>query len=344
MMNNEEIYAIIQAKREERNQNKSDDSKRKSQSLSGASLKKYSSVLRSLYTALNSTDPLTAQFFSNHKDKVIELLKDKPPSTRRHIYTALSVFTNDKDFTKLMSSDVRDYKKEIATRERSSSQKKNWMTKKEIYAVLDRLRLVSEEVYAKHASGIALTYEDLEKLQNYLIVLFMSDKHMPIRRSMDWTHFKTSNIDPKEHNYMADDGSALIFNKYKNMYARGQQTLTFANYKRRNMRNQEWDFKSKKGASIIKAALERYIKINPEEWLLYNKHRRQLSPTNFTQRLNRIFGKKVSTNMLRNILKTEEAGKTMNALETSMRNMVAGGSSPEMLLTYVKNLMNNYTT
>ena len=122
-MNNEEIYAIIQAKREERNQNKSDDSKRKSQSLSGASLKKYSSVLRSLYTALNSNDPLTAQFFSNHKDKVIELLKDRPPSTRRHIYTALSVFTNDEDFTKLMSSDVRDYKKQIATRERSSSQK-----------------------------------------------------------------------------------------------------------------------------------------------------------------------------------------------------------------------------
>ena len=79
MMSNEEILAIIQAKREERYQNKSDDSKRKSQSLSGASLKKYSSVLRSLYTALkkNSNDPLTAQFFSNHKDKVIELLFKK---------------------------------------------------------------------------------------------------------------------------------------------------------------------------------------------------------------------------------------------------------------------------
>ena len=110
-----------------------------------------------------------------------------------------------------MSSDVREYKKQIATRERSSSQKKNWMSKKEIYAVLDRLRLVSEEVYAKHASGIALTYEDLEKLQYHLIVLFMSDKHMPIRRSMDWTYFKTSNIDPKEHNYMADDGSPFNF-------------------------------------------------------------------------------------------------------------------------------------
>lgn len=67
----------------------------------------------------------------------------------------------------------------------------------------------------------------------------MSDKHMPICRTMHWTHFRTSNIDPKEHNYMTDDSTALVFNKYKNMYACGPQMLKFDKNKKRNARSQE---------------------------------------------------------------------------------------------------------
>jgi len=342
MSSNDEIYEIIKAKREERNKDLSDTSRRKSQPLSGSSLKKYGSVIRSLYKALAIDEPLTSDYFVKHKEKIRELLAEKPSSSRRHIYTALSVFTNDLDFIRFMSNDVKDYKNVMKSRQLTERQKANWMTKKDILNILDDYKFRANDIYAKHAEGHKLSFTDYETLQNYIILLVMSDKYMPIRRTLDWIAFKTSNINPTEDNYMTDDYTALVFNKYKNMYSQGAQRLTFSNYKKRNSTRQEWDFKTKKGAEIIRDELKKYAEINPEDYLLFNKNYQALSPTNFTNRLNRIFGKKVSTNMLRNILKTEEAGRTMNALETSMRSMVAGGSSPEMLMTYVKNLMKDY--
>ena len=72
---------------------------------------------------------------------------------------------------------------------------------------------------------------DYQTIQNYLLLLFSSDKHLPIRRSLDWIHFKIKDIDIQEDNYMTDE--MLVFNKYKTSKTKGQQRLEFANYKRK---------------------------------------------------------------------------------------------------------------
>jgi len=68
MMSNEEIYKILEEKRDERNKLKPDSSKLKNRTLSGSSLKKYSSVIRSLYAQLQIEEPLkTPTFLKNIK-------------------------------------------------------------------------------------------------------------------------------------------------------------------------------------------------------------------------------------------------------------------------------------
>jgi hypothetical protein len=136
----------------------------------------------------------------------------------------------------------------------------------------------------------------------------------------------------------------LVFNKYKTSKTKGQQRLEFSNYKTKansQTTNPSWDFYTKKGATLIKRELKQWIKINPTDYLFFDKNKNQLNQVNITHKFNKIFEsfeKNVSINMLRNILATSRDGKVLNTIANSKRAMVAGGSSAHMLEVYVKNL------
>lgn len=333
MTTSTEIYDTIKAKREERMKaiNKT------AQDLSNASLKKYTNTINSLYRNMKFSTPLTPELYITEKDAINEFLKDKEPSLRRNIYTALFVYTNDDDYKELMSSDIATYQNQMKERQRSNKQKQNWITRKEIYSKLDELEFQAQIVYEKHSLGQSLTDKDYQDIQDYMLLLLMSDKHFPIRRSLDWTSFKISDINLEEDNYITEDGSAIVFNTYKTSKTKGRQTLTFSKYKFRN--NKDWDFYSKKGAEIISTELQKWIAINPTEHLFFTKMRKQLSSYNITNWFNRIFQKPVSTNMLRVALMTAKNEKILNDLEQATRSLIVGGSSQNLLYTYIKQLM-----
>ena len=136
---------------------------------------------------------------------------------------------------------------------------------------------------------------DYQTIQNYLLLLFSSDKHLPIRRSLDWIHFKIKDIDIQEDNYMTDE--MLVFNKYKTSKTKGQQRLEFSNYKRKAnslTTNPSWDFYTKNGATLIKQELKRWVKINPTDYLFFDKNKNQLNQVNITHKFNKIFDTSIS--------------------------------------------------
>ena len=232
MSTDEDIYEMFREMRKERNAALPDDDKKKNLTLEGSSLKKYTSVIKSLHQAVFSDLPLTATTFTDNLDKVVEYLKDKSPSTRRHQYNTLRVFTNSDKYGLLMAKDNAEYTKLSNDRIRTGIQEKNWISRDDIYATLATLKGKSDEVYVKVKQKLSLYNHDYQHIQNYLLLLLSSDKHLPIRRSHDWIQFKIKEVDIQEDNYMTDE--MLVFNKFKTSKTKGQQRLEFSNYKRKD--------------------------------------------------------------------------------------------------------------
>ena len=338
MASNEEIYEQIRTMRKDfKNDLKADD-KRKSLELEGSSLQKYKSVIKRIYKDLGLSEPLTPELFVKEKDKIIALLSTKPFSTRRHDYTALRVYTNDADYAQKLNEDNVSYRELTEKRERTPKQIENWITRREIYKKLDILKIQRDEAYMKLEQGENLTNSDYQAIQLYLLLLLSSDKYFPIARALDWIAFKVKNIDIEKDNYISDDKTKLVFNTYKTAKSRGQRVLDFSKYKKRN--SSDFHFYSKKSADFIKQEILKWISINPTDFLFFDKNGSQLNQVNITQRLNKIFdNRKISINMLRNILLTDRQQKAIRMLQDAKAIMEGGGSSASMLNTYVKNLM-----
>ena len=74
MSTDEEIYEMFREMRRERNAALPDDDKKKNLTLEGSSLKKYTSVIKSLHQAVFSELPLTATTFTDNLEPLLKLL------------------------------------------------------------------------------------------------------------------------------------------------------------------------------------------------------------------------------------------------------------------------------
>jgi predicted adenine nucleotide alpha hydrolase (AANH) superfamily ATPase len=87
---------------------------------------------------------------------------------------------------------------------------------------------------------------------------------------------------------------------------------------------------------LLKRLLQKWITINPTDYLFFDSNMNPLSSVKITQRLNKIFGKKASINALRHSYLTSKYGdmiKQNNSLAEDMKEM---GSSMNMATTYIK--------
>jgi hypothetical protein len=150
------------------------------------------------------------------------------------------------------------------------------------------------------------------KIQDFVILSLFT--LIPPRRSLDYVEFKINNIDTNKDNYIK--GNSLVFNTYKTSTQKGQQTI--------------------KIPKELKSLLNKYIKLisDKSDYLLFNNKIEQLSIPNFTLRLNKIFGKKVSVNMLRHIYLSEKHADNLKEMKDDFAKM---GSSLKQSNTYIKN-------
>ena len=284
--------------------------KSKKPSLSQSSITTYSSILKNLYKRVFGSNDIDMDKF-NQTEKVLEFLKDIPPNKRKTILSSLVIITDKKAYRDLMLEDVRDYNKEIHKQEKTDEQKESWVNTNQVKDILNELKNNSELIYKKKNISV----NDLQEIQSFIIMSLLGGVYIPPRRSKDFVDFKIKNINKESDNFL--EKNKMFFNSYKTAKTYGQQVVDIP--------------------LQLKNILNKWIKINPTEYLLFDTNMNQLSSVKLNQRLNKIFGeKKVGVNQLRHTYLTDKYGHTINQKEEINNTMSNMGSSLDMLDTYVK--------
>ena len=284
--------------------------KSKREGLADSSITTYSSILKSLYKKIWGEEKMDFEKFREHKT-ILDSLKDMPPNKRKTILSALFIITEIPQYRSLMMEDSNAYAKEIAQNKKTETQEENWVEPAEIEAVLNKLEKDASAIYKKQTK----TPQDLQEVQNYIIMALLSGKYIPTRRSKDYTDFKIKNA-TEEDNYI-EGKKNLVFNSYKTAKTYGRQTLTLP--------------------VKLKNILNKWIAINPTDYLLFDVNMNPLTNVKLNQRINKIFdGKKVSTNNLRHTNITEALGDHKTSKKKAEKLMSDMGSSFNMVDTYYK--------
>jgi integrase len=270
--------------------------KEKKPTLSDNSIKTYSSILR----ALNVNNDV-----NENTKKYIDELKDKNISTRKTALSALYILSNNKAYKDEMLKVINIYNDEIDKQSKTDKQKENWVNQDVITELYNKMKSSINEMYK---------IKDYQKIQDYIIICLMSGIFINPRRLKDYCDFKIKNINKSNDNYLLR--KKLYFNSYKGSDKKGLQVVPISNE--------------------LNDILKKWIKVNPTDYLLYNEKGGKLSNVVLNQRLNRIFEKKVSVNILRHSFLTDKHKSTLennNILSDDMKMM---GSSILQAKLYIK--------
>lgn len=282
----------------------------KRSTLSKSSITTYASILKNLYKKVFKDDDMDLGKFDN-AEPVLTFLKDMPPNRRKTILSALVIITDKKAYRDLMAEDVRDYNKDIHKQEKTPQQEASWVETNQVKEVCDELKKVADLLYKKKQ----LSSTDLQQIQNYIIMCVLGGCYISPRRSKDYVDFKIRNIDKQKDNYL--DKGKFIFNSYKTAKTYGTQTVDIP--------------------TQLRNIINKWIKVNPTDYLLFDANGGKLSAVKLNQRINKIFdGRKVSVNQLRHTFLTDKFGDTIQKKKEVAETMEDMGSSSSMLDTYVK--------
>lgn len=277
--------------------------------LSDGSLKTYTSILKSLHKRIFGGDIQKDDF--NDTDKILTHLDEMPPNKRKTILSALVVISGKPDYRKEMLQDIKEYSNDAKEMKKTDSQEANWVSKEDIMELYNQHKQDALSCYKKSK----LNMNDLQTIQNYIILCLLGGVFIAPRRSLDYTEFKIKNINKDDDNYL--DKNELVFNKYK--------TAKFYNEQRVSIPKE------------LKSILTKWVKTNNSDYLLYDSNGSKLTSVKLNQRLNKIFGKNCSVNILRHTYLTDRFGdeiersKKMSSIAEDM-----GTSSAQVIGTYIK--------
>ena len=274
--------------------------------LNASSLKTYVSILFNLHKKLEATDESLEWF--NDDTKILEYLKEKTPQTRKTILSALFVLTGNSEYQSLMLSDCKHTNELYKSQKKSQKEEENWMSSAEIKEIYDNL---FEQVNAMFQKKLLSNYSTIN---NFILLGALGGvSGLPPRRSKDFTEMKIKNYTSEDNYYK---GGKFYFNIYKTAKEYGQQVI---------------DVKEK--APEFYKILNKWVKINPTEYLLFSSNEQKLTSPQVTRMLNKLFSKSVSTDMLRHIYLTDKYGKIQDEMEQESRDMA---HSTEMQKMYIK--------
>jgi len=277
--------------------------------ISKSSIKTYSSILRNLYKKVFDSDKINFDDFEKSKE-ILDHLKTLEPNKRKTILSALVVITDNKDYRTQMLDDIKDYNKEQAKQEKNETQEQSWVSQDEVNLIFKELEKNAKLLYKKSS----LSNSDLQEIQSYIIMALLSGVFIPPRRSKDYVDFKIKNVDKSKDNYI--EKNKLIFNSYKTAKTYGQQTIDIP--------------------PGLNAILKKWVKVNPTDYLLFDSSLKPLSNVKLNQRINKLFGKKVSVNQLRHTFLSDKYGDLINKKGELAKDFKDMGSSMIQESTYIK--------
>jgi hypothetical protein len=272
--------------------------------LSDSSIKTYTSLLQTVYNNIFKKDKINMTDFKNI-DKILNHLKNIKPVTRKTILSALYVLTKNDDYKINMLEDIKENDIIQEKQEKTETQKNNWLE-------TDKLNETLEEL--KNKALHAYKTKDYQTIQQYILIALLSGKYIPPRRAKDYTEFKIKNI-TSDDNYIK--GNKLYFNNYKGSDKKGTQIIEIP--------------------LELKRILTKWIKLNPNDYLFFDTHNNKLSNVTLNQRLNKIFGSKISVNAMRHTFLTDKHKDTIKNIDELKKDMHYMGSSILQSKVYIKN-------
>jgi integrase len=283
--------------------------KEKRPQLSESSLTTYHSILKNLHKNVFGGDMDVKDF--SKTEPILKYLKEAPSSRRKTILSALVIITDKKEYRDLMLEDIKQYNKDTSTQEKTDKQRENWIETAEVKQLWEQMKSNVDLLYKKSS----LSSNDLQTIQNFIIVSLLGGVFVPPRRSKDLVDWKVANLDRSKDNYL--DKNTIHFNSYKTSKTYGEQTMVIP--------------------IQLKNILNKWIKFNPTDYLLFDSNRNPLTSVKLNQRLNKIFaGKKVGVNQLRKTYLTGKYAETAKQQKEMAADLGAMGSSSAQEAHYVK--------
>jgi integrase len=241
--------------------------------ISESSVNTYASILKNLYKNVFKSEDIDLKKFENTAP-IISYLKDLEPRKRKTILASLVVITDNKRYRDQMLKDIEEYRADESTQMKSDKQNDSWLEKSEISDIFNDMTTNVNILYKKKS----LTMPDLQDIQNYIILCVLSGIFIPPRRSKDYVDFKIRDIDREKDNYI--DKKVMVFNSYKTAKTYQRQEIPIP-------------------PELLKI-LNKWIKVNPTDYLLFDSNMNPLTSVKLNQRLDKLFGgKKVGVNSLR---------------------------------------------
>ena len=278
--------------------------------MSKQSVNTYASILKNLYIRVFGDDNIDINNFSKSKD-ILNDLKTISPNKRKTVLSALVIITDIPEYRNQMLKDIDTYTEDQHKQEKSEKQQDSWVDGDEIKMIYDKLAKEAKLLYKKES----LTMSDLQTIQNYVILSLLGGIYIPPRRSKDYVDFKIHDIDKGHDNYMLKEH--FIFNSYKTAKTYGRQMVAIP--------------------KELKTLMNKWIKVNPTNYLLFDSNKNRLSNVKLNQRLNKLFDhKKVGVNQLRHTFlsdKYQESIETNNKMADDLAKM---GSSMIQEKVYIK--------
>ena len=268
--------------------------------LSTSSLKTYSSVLRNLQKNMDGNDD-GLDWFSRKDQDILDYLKNKTPQTKKTTLSALFVLTKKQSFKDVMMQVMKSVNETNKEQKMNEKQKENWISVKEIQDIYDAFLVKIKSML----SNKSILNESI--MMEFLLVSFLGGvSGLSPRRSQDFTELKIRNYDTKKDNFFK--AGKFYFNVYKTAKTYGLQVIDVP-----------------KDLNII---LKKWIKINTNDYILYSTNGNKLTSPQITRILNKVFGKNVSTSMLRHIYLTDTyknipALSQMQQLATNMSHSIS---------------------
>jgi len=277
--------------------------------ISQSSVNTYNSILKNLYKNVFKNEDYDLKKFES-TGPILSYLKDLEPNKRKTILASLVVITDNKRYRDQMMKDIEEYKVNESNQVKNDKQTDSWVETSEIEALNNALQENSNTLYKKKT----LTMADLQDIQNCIIMCVLSGRYIPPRRSKDYVDFKIKNIDKDKDNYI--EKKNMVFNSYKTAKTYQRQEIPIP-------------------PELLKI-LNKWIKINPTEYLLFDSNGKKLTNVKLTQRLNKIFGKKASVNQLRHTYLSDKYQDTIKLNKEMADDMKAMGSSRSQEQIYIK--------
>lgn len=243
---------------------------------------------------------------------IITILDDKHNDHSDKLKVAIS------EYRKVMNEDANIVNKGEEDQELTDSQRANLISQEEVMKVYKQLKSEASPI-------MKLTKINKKQFQTLLdYVLLSLYVLIPPRRSMDYAVFKIRNFSTSadsNDNYMTNFSkgkkkglSSFVFNTYKNSKKMGQQVLEVP--------------------KELEKVIEMWMKFNKSDYLLINSLGNSITQSKIAIWLNDIFGKNISTSMLRHIYLSSKY-KDVNLKELKDDAKALGQSDISRTLKYV---------